>query len=73
MLYLRPTTPIADDAAVRNGAGVRSLQQAGIRYVVIHWGFTNETRAAIKRKLRAIFGDRRPIEEPQDDASVYIL
>ncbi len=69
--YLDPQTPVEADAAVRNGAGVRSLQQAGIRYVVAHWGTVNLDRTTMERKLAVVFADQQPVEHPADQASVY--
>jgi hypothetical protein len=71
--YLEPQTPVEANAAVRDGAGIRSLQHAGIRYVVIHWWAVDTDRANLERKLAVVFGDQRPIEHPVEQANVYLV
>jgi hypothetical protein len=71
--YLEPQTPVEADAAVRDGAGIRSLHQANIRYLVVHWWLIDKPYADLERKLAVIFGDQRPVEHPAEQANVYLV
>lgn len=72
--YLRSTTPPEETDAVRDGAGLRSLRQAGIRYLVVHWWATGQDTAAVALKLAVLLGDDYPVvESPGDQASFYLI
>ena len=72
--YLAQQTDERDDAAVRAGAGLRALQGAGIRYVVVHWwALTPDEQARLARKLNIIFGTQGAVAVPEEQTSYYRL
>jgi len=72
--YLAQQTDERDDAAVRAGTGLRTLQGAGIRYVVVHWwALTPDEQARLARKLNVIFGTQGAVAVPEEQTSYYRL
>ena len=72
--YLDPQADERDDAAVRDGGGLRALQQRGIRYVVVHWwAIQPDEQARLARKLGVIFGSQTAIAVPEEQTSYYRL
>lgn len=70
--YLDPQTAERDDAAVRDGAGLRALQERGIRYVVVHWwALQPDEQAQLARKLNIIFGAQAAVAVPEEQTSYY--
>jgi hypothetical protein len=77
MRYLDPATPADADAAVRDGAGVRSLREAGIRFVVVYWWVAAPDEIPeLERKLATLFGGADGVElvpMPGEQADLYII
>ena len=72
--YLDPQTDERDDAAVRDGTGIRALQGRGIRYVVVHWwALQPDEQLRLARKLGVIFGAQAAIAVPEEQTSYYRL
>lgn len=70
--YLAPATDDRDDAAVRDGAGLRALQASDIRYVVVHWwALSPEQQGPLVRKLSTLFGAQTAVAVPQEQTSYY--
>lgn len=71
--YLQQATDPADDRAVRDGAGVRSLQEAGVRYVAVYWWAIGDAGGDLERKLAVLFGGQQMTEHPADQAVIYVI
>ena len=72
--YFTPQINSGDVAAVRDGNGLRSLQDAGIRYVVIHWwAIPNDQQAEVASKLGVLFAGQSGVEVPQEQTSYYLV
>ncbi len=70
--YFTPQVSADDVAAVRDGSGLRSLQDAGVRYVVIHWwAIPKEQQAEVASKLGILFVGQSGVEVPQEQTSYY--
>ncbi len=70
--YLEQQTDERDDAAVRDGAGLRALQARSIRYVVVHWwALPPNEQARLARKLGVVFGAQTAVAVPEEQASYY--
>ncbi len=72
--YLTSQINSGDVAAVRDGSGLRSLQDAGIRYVVIHWwAIPKEQQSEVASKLGTLFAGQSGVEVPQEQTSYYLV
>jgi hypothetical protein len=74
--YLLNTTPVDDSvkALVGGGAGVRSLRDLGVKYVIIRWwAFTEQEREAMRTKLDVLLGRPPDYTYPRDMVDVWQL
>jgi len=74
--YLLDTTPASDpvEDQVRDGKGVASLRELGVKYVIIRWwAFTPEQKAEMQSKLNALLGRPPDYSYPADQVDVWQL
>jgi hypothetical protein len=74
--YLLDTTPAADPLRdeVKDGKGVKSLQELGVKYVIIRWwAFTPEQKADMQAKLNVLLGRSPDYSYPSDQVDVWQL
>ncbi|HYP39156.1 MAG TPA: hypothetical protein VEX13_02250, partial [Chloroflexia bacterium] len=67
-----PDDPVRGE--ITNGAGVRSLRDMGVKYVIIRWwAFTPDQRTVIEAKLGALLGRAPDISYPEHQVAVWQL
>ncbi|CAA9586483.1 MAG: Permease of the drug/metabolite transporter (DMT) superfamily [uncultured Thermomicrobiales bacterium] len=72
--YLRPEVGAGDDASVRDGDGLRSLQESRVRYVVVHWwAIPQDQQQEVAHKLGTLFANQSGVEVPQEGTSYYLV
>lgn len=72
MRYFSADVGAGESVAVRDGGGLRSLQESDVRYVVVHWwAIPREQQEQVARKLGVIFAEQPGIEVPQEGTSYY--
>ena len=74
--YLLDSTPPDDPIAsqVRGGAGVQSLRELGVKYVIIRWwAFTPEQKAAMQAKLSTLLARPPDLSYPADQVDAWQL
>ncbi|MGA7733118.1 MAG: hypothetical protein WCD37_17810 [Chloroflexia bacterium] len=74
--YLLDNTPPDDPIAsqVRGGAGVQSLRELGVKYVIIRWwAFTPEQKAAMQAKLSTLLARPPDLSYPGDQVDAWQL
>jgi hypothetical protein len=74
--YLLDATPAADPVKekVKDGQGVESLRELGVKYVIIRWwAFTPEQRADMEAKLAVVLGRAPDYSYPGDQVDIWQL
>ncbi len=70
--YLSVEVGAGENIAVRDGDGLRSLEESGVRYVVVHWwAIPREQQDEVARKLGVLFAGQSGEEVPQEGTSYY--
>ncbi|MEP6774645.1 MAG: hypothetical protein ABJA50_03535 [Chloroflexota bacterium] len=74
--YLLDTTPPGDPIAetIRGGAGIKSLVDLGVKYVIIRWwAFTPEQKTAMQTKLSNLLARPPDLSYPADQVDAWQL
>jgi hypothetical protein len=74
--YLLDTTPPDDPIAstIQDGAGIKSLVDLGVKYVIIRWwAFTPEQKAAMQTKLANLLARPPDFSYPADQVDAWQL
>ncbi len=72
--YFLPEIAATDLALMQDGQGLQALQQAGVRYVVIHWWAVPEgDKPALAQKVGTIFAGQAGIAVPHEGTSYYLV